>query len=117
MQVKVIQSIIALGFLMGTAGHVLAQINNFAEDPASNEKAQPYDSEFPDIVNPSIDCPAIAEKYRTGGNDEDPLGYPADFGFHMLSEADKKTCISIINKDGAINEIQEAQEEKDILQD
>lgn len=80
-------------------------------------EADPFKDEYPDIISPVTDCPGIAEKYQQSGGNVDPLGYPPDFGFSSLSAADQQACINEINKDGDINEAEEAKEEGQILQD
>ncbi len=116
MQINPKRTLIALNLLVFSASYGLAQANNFAGDPVADENANPLKSEYPDIVSPVSDCPDIAEKYRTGGVDDDSLGYPPNFGFANMSSADQEACIRAINKDGNINEKEEAKEESDILQ-
>lgn len=100
-------SVVAHGQTAGGAPQVGSDITP-SEDP--------FKDEYPDIISPVTDCPAIAEKYRQGGGDVDALGYPADFGFSNLSDADQQACINEINKDGDIDEAKEAEETENILQ-
>ncbi|SDR48216.1 hypothetical protein [Pseudovibrio sp. Tun.PSC04-5.I4] len=105
----------SLSFML-MAGLVYAQTDNSADVLGADADADPLKGDYPDIVSPMTDCPDIAEKYRSGGANADPLGYAPNFGFSSLSAADQQACIKEINKDGDINEKQETQEEGNILQ-